>query len=62
MFKKMTITALLVIFSCLSISAMSAGQPGTTDTVFNRKFIYKLNPLMPYDQLVKIIGNQAEPG
>ncbi len=56
MIKKITIFALLAMFSCVSMVAISAGQPGTTDTVFNRKFVQKLKPMMPYDQLVKIIG------
>ena len=59
MFKKMIILALVVMFSCVSTTALSAGQPGTTDTVFNRRFIHKLKPMMPYDQLVKTIGAQG---
>jgi hypothetical protein len=60
MFKKMTTLALLVLFSCVPSLAISAGQPGTTDTVFNRKFIYKIKPMMPYEQLTKILGNQGK--
>lgn len=56
MFKKMTMLALLAMFSCLSTPAISAEQPGTTDTVFNRRFIYKLKPMMPYAQLAAMIG------
>ena len=60
MLKKMMMLVLLVVFSCLAIPAMSAGLPGTTDTVFNRRFIYKLKPMMPYDQMVKVIGIQGK--
>lgn len=59
MFKKMTMCAMFLLLSCVSTLAISAGQPGTTDTVFNRRFVYKLKPLMPYDQLVKIVGTQG---
>ncbi len=54
-----TILALLVMFSGMATAVFSAGQPGTTDTVFNRKFMYKLKPMMPYDQLVKIVGTEG---
>ncbi len=57
--KTMTILALLVLFSGIAASAFSAGQPGTTETVFNRKFMYKLKPMMPYEQLVKILGSEG---
>ncbi len=57
--KTMTILALLVMFSGMATAAFSAGQPGTTDTVFNRRFIHKLKPMMPYDQLVKMLGTEG---
>ena len=47
------------MFLCLSTSALIAGQAGTTDTVFNRKLFEKIKPLMPYEQLVKIIGTEG---
>jgi hypothetical protein len=59
MIKGITVLALSIIFSCVSSGEISAAQPGTTDTVFNRRFIQKLKPLMPYDQLVKIVGSEG---
>jgi len=60
MFRKMTSLAVLAMLSCVSTPAISAGQPGTTETVFNKKFIRKVKPMMPYGQLVKVIGTQGE--
>ncbi len=57
--KTMTMLALLAMFSGMALSAFSAGQPGTSDTVFNRRFMSKLKPIMPYDQLVKIVGAEG---
>ena len=54
MVKKMIISA-LVVFSC-SAPALAAGQPGTSDTVFNRRFAHKLKPAIPYEQLVRMVG------
>lgn len=49
-----TVAAVLV---CIFAAAgVSAGQPGKTDTVFNRRFIPKVKISMPYDQLTKIAG------
>lgn len=59
MLMKTAIFAILVMFTCVSSEAISAGQPGTTDAVFNRRFMEKLKPMMPYDQLVKIIGTEG---
>ncbi len=33
-----------------------SGQPGVTDTTFNRRFIPSIKPMMTYDQLVKLVG------
>jgi hypothetical protein len=33
-----------------------AAQPGMTGTVFNKRFIGKIKPAMPYEQIVKITG------
>ena len=59
MIKNITVLALWMIFSCMLSAAVSAGQPGAADTVFNRRFIERLKPMMPYDQLVKIIGTEG---
>jgi hypothetical protein len=56
MIRKMAIPAVMMVLFVVSSQVMSAAQPGTTSTVFNKKFIYKIKPMMPYDQLVKIIG------
>ena len=32
------------------------GQPGVTDTTFNRRFIPSIKPMMTYDQIVKLVG------
>jgi len=57
--KKITALALLMVFACVSSQALFAGQAGTADLAFNRRFIQKLKPMMPYEQLVKIIGSEG---
>ncbi|MEI6205726.1 MAG: hypothetical protein WCP20_02975 [Desulfuromonadales bacterium] len=59
MIKKIVGCTLLMVFICVSSQELFAGQAGTTDTVFNRRFIQKIKPMMPYDQLVKIIGAEG---
>ena len=54
--RRIPFLAFLMMFSLLSSAALSAGQPGTTETVFNKRFLYKTKPMMPYEQLVKDIG------
>lgn len=54
--KLMVTLAMLLIVSSLSSPALSAGQPGTTDTVFNRKFLHKMQPTMPLERLEKLVG------
>ena len=53
---KIAFPAFLMMFSLLSSAALSAGQPGTTETVFNKRFLYRIKPMMPYEQLVGVIG------
>ncbi len=60
MFNKIVAIALLLALSCLSSPALAAGLPGSTDTVFNKKFVYKIKPLMPYEQLVTIAGGPGK--
>jgi len=57
--KKITVLALWLILSCVTAEAISAGQPGTADLVFNRRFFQKMKPMMPYDHLVRIIGTEG---
>ncbi len=59
MLRKGTIFALWALLLCLSTPAISAGRPGMTGTVFNRRFIHRLKPMMPYDQLAGMIGAQG---
>ena len=59
MIRKIAILGLLAILSCAATVAISAGQPGTADTVFNRRFMEKLKPMMPFDQLVKMVGSEG---
>lgn len=60
MLKKLTVVALMMLFTGLAAAVLSAGQPGTADTVFNRKFVQKIKPQMPYEQLVKVIGSEGK--
>jgi len=32
------------------------GEPGVTETIFNRRFIPTIKPMMTYDQIVRIVG------
>jgi hypothetical protein len=56
MLRRITALIFLVIFSCTASEPLSAGQTGTADTVFNRRFMEKLKPMMPFDQLIKMVG------
>ena len=59
MIRKIVILGLLAIFSCAASGAFSSSQPGVADTVFNRRFMEKLKPMMPFDQLVKMVGTEG---
>jgi hypothetical protein len=56
------LVAFLVVSSLAFVSPAPtpAAQTGKTDTVFNRRFLPKVKPLMPYEHLVRIIGTQGE--
>ena len=54
--RKIALLALLMMFSVLCSAAISAGEPGTTETVFNKRFFYRIKRMMPYEQPVKDIG------
>ena len=60
MVKIMATLAMFLMLSCLSSPAIFAAELGTTDMVFNRKFVFKMKPMMPYDQLLKIVGAQGK--
>jgi hypothetical protein len=59
MIKNITVCALFMIFACGAAQVLYAGQAGTTDTVFNRRFCETLQSMMPYGQLVKTIGAEG---
>ena len=50
MLKKMATLGMFLLLSCLASKAIAAGQPGTTQMVFNKKLVYKMQPMMPYEQ------------
>ena len=56
MIKKMMLFAVMLMLLFVSTQITAGAQPGKTDTVFNRRFIQKIKPMMSYDQLVKIVG------
>jgi len=58
---KKVLLAVVVVLTCLA-PAMSASLPGTTETVFNRRFVNKLKPMMPYNQLARMIGQGQKVG
>ena len=45
----------LLLFLGLAVAA-SGGQPGVTETIFNRRFIPTIKPAMTYEQVVKLAG------
>ncbi len=44
----------LLVFAFAQIVA--GGEPGVTDTTFNRRFIPTIKPMMTYEQIVKTVG------
>lgn len=54
--RKMAILAFLVVLSLLLSTSILAGQPGTTDIVFNKRFLYRIKPMMAYERLAGDIG------
>jgi hypothetical protein len=56
---KATVLLLSIIFCSLYSDAVSAGQSGTADVVFSRRFMHKVTPMMPYERLVKIVGTEG---
>ena len=56
MIKKMTLFAVMAMLIFVASQVTAGAQPGKTDTVFNRRFIQKIKPMMSYEQLAKIIG------
>lgn len=59
MIRKLALLAVTLFIAGFAANAFSAMQPGTSDTVFNRRFIPKLKPMMSYDQIVGMAGNQG---
>ena len=56
MFMKKTAAAISLSLVMVSAPLISAAQQGVTATVFNKRFIPTIKPMMSYDQLVKVIG------
>ena len=56
MIRKMTLFAVMAMLIFVALQVTAGVQPGKTDTVFNKRFIQKIKPMMSYEQLVKIIG------
>ena len=59
MFRTLSLLAVTLIIAGFAANAFSAMQPGKSDTVFNRRFIPKIKPMMPYGQIVGMVGNQG---
>ena len=47
---------LLVVICIISMLTACSKHQESTETVFNKRFIPKIKPMMQYEQLVKIIG------
>ncbi len=47
---------IILMFCLVSAHAAVGSEAGKTDTVFNKRFIPKIRPMMPYEQLTGIIG------
>jgi hypothetical protein len=56
MMRRITVTAILLVLCFAASQMVWAAQPGMTGTVFNKRFIGKIKPAMPYEQIVKITG------
>lgn len=59
MIRKLVLLTVALLIVGFSANAFSAAQPGMTSTVFNRRFIPKIKPMMPYDQIVRMVGSQG---
>jgi hypothetical protein len=51
--------SILLMLTLVSAPIVFGGQPGVTGTVFNRRFIPQIKPMMTYEQIVKIVGIQG---
>lgn len=58
MIKRILVLAAMMLM-CVSSQAMAGQQPGVTSTVFNKRFIPNIKPLMSYDQIARIAGAQG---
>ncbi len=56
MIRKTAALAVLLVFSLASSQMLWGAQPGVTSTVFNKRFIPRIKPMMSYEQVVKIAG------
>jgi hypothetical protein len=53
---KKTAAVILLLILFLSVTVVSAGQPGSTATVFNKRFLSAIKPMMSFEELKKTIG------
>jgi hypothetical protein len=54
--RRITIASILLVLALAATQILWAAQPGKTGTVFNRRFIARVKPGMPYGQIVKMTG------
>ena len=55
--RRLFIAVMMLMF--VSSQAMAGQQPGVTSTVFNKRFIPNIKPMMSYDQIARITGAQG---
>lgn len=48
--------ACAALLACAFAQLSACGEPGETDTTFNKKFIPTIKPAMTYEQIVKMVG------
>ncbi len=56
MIGKIVVIALLLVCCLIPARLVTAAHPGVAGTVFNKRFIPEIKPMMTYGQMVKIIG------
>ena len=56
MAKRIKLFTVMAALCFISSQTTFAAQPGKTETVFNKRFIRNLKPMMPYEKLVTLIG------
>jgi hypothetical protein len=54
--KKFITFSIMAMFCLICLLMTSCEQPEKTRTVFNKRFIHNIKPMMSYEELVKVIG------